>query len=401
MPLTVKETFEQYSELGPDDKNLPSRIISFERAFINKNSNHTEFFGGNLIGTPPIRWTDRDTKQWLEEVLLIDDIRGCQRDLYECDDIEKDYNVSSDVFNLSIPWVLNILWRQSSNLKDRPELISALVVGMSFHLSTFMFRRFPNPTNPIIAQSTFEKLSNKFDFKKEGSWINLLRARTDIFLNTEGRYPDVWQEMTNDARTVRMCNEVNGNIRGTVNLLTSNYYTELASSNRMKIASKVGELEGEKVIKDYIRKYDTFRADIASMCSSPSTLIKKDVIEVTYNLSPAADEDMGVNTLNYLSDNYNSRDGWNDIPERLGKLLLDIGRTRKVDFNSIGDVVGHVRALLRSSNTRVEDIHVVKKSLMDLSKKANVGERDNRHISNVVAVATYLVIRILAINYYK
>lgn len=402
MALTVKETFEQYSELSPSDKDLPRRIIQFAQGFLNKNQDHTAFFGGNLIGTPAIRWTDRDTRSWLEDVLLVEDIKSCQEDLYECPGINKDFNVSSNIFNLSIPWVMNVLWRQDKNIKVyRPGMEHALIVGMAYHLSSFMVRRFKYPANPDIALSMFEKLNNKYDFKVHGSWIGLLRARTDIFMNTEGKYPDVWQEMTNDLRTVVMCNEVNGNIRNSVNILTEMYHKEKEANERINKASKLGTLEGEQVIKDYIRRSDKFKNDLIDACSEPSSLIKEDIFEVVLDISKNVDPEMLDNTLRYLADNIRSKDRWDETVGTLAVYLLELSRTKKVNFNSVGEVTNLVTSMFKASSTKNKDVLKIKKEVLELSKKANVGVRDNKHASNVGAIIRYLTIRALAINYYK
>lgn len=402
MSLTVRETFEQYSELSPEDKDLARRIVAFEQYFLNKNSNHTEFFGGNLLGTPAIRWSPQDTKRWLEEVLLIEDIRSCQEDLYECEGINKQFKVTSNIFNLSIPWVMNILWRQDKDIeKYRPGMQSALVVGMCYHLSTFMFIRFRYPANPEIAQSMYEKLDLKSDLKRYGSWIKLLRERTDIFMNTKGKYPDVWQEMVNDERTAIMCKEVNGNVRTTVNILTEKYYLEKEANERIQKVSKLGEVEGEQVIKDYIRKADNFTRDIVAMAEEPGSLIKDEILNITYDLAKNADQEMGRHTLYYLSDNLNSKDNWKVILERFGVYLLELSRTKKVDFNVIGEVTNHVASIFRSSSTKNKDVLFIKKEMHLLSRKANPGNRDAKHASNVGALITYLTIRIMAISYYK
>lgn len=400
MTLTVKETFEEYSDLSPSDTGLSKRIMSFEQYFLNKNPNHTEFFGGNLIGTPSIRWSPQDTKKWLEEVCLLDDIRNCQRDLYECRGINKDFNVSSDIFNLSIPWVLNILWRQNKTINNRPDMVAALVVGMAYHLSTFMFRRFEYPANPSIALSMFEHLDNKSDFKRYGSWVALLRERTSIFLDTEGRYPDVWQEMTNDDRTVRMCNEVNGNIRVTVNILTEKYYIEKDNHNRVISVSKLGQIDGETVIKDYVRKSETLKADMGRICKDPNSLIKEEILDVLAEIVTTANPRSVKDVLNYLSDNYRGKGDWHLWVERLVIFLLELSRTRDVSFKDIGAVVNKTITMFSSSSTTNKDVVFIKSEVTKLCKTALPGERANRIPPNIKAVITYMTIRILSINYY-
>lgn len=402
MSLTVREVFEEYSELTPKDKDLPGRIVRFKQNFINKNAEHTEFFGGNLIGYPSIRWTDRDTKAWLEEVLLVEDIKSCQEDLYECDGINKEYNVSSNIFNLSIPWVMNILWRQNSNIKSyRPGMEAALIVGMAFHLSTFMVRRFPYKSNPDIALSMFEKLNNRFDFKVEGSWIGLLTARTDIFMDTKGKYPDVWQEMVNDLRTVVMCNEVNGNIRKTVNILTELYHKEKEANERILKTKKLGDLDGESVIKDYIRKSDTLKRDMVSLCSDAPSLIKTEILEVIIDLYPNVDERALEDTLRYLSDNMNGRDKWYQYIELFSVFMLELVRRKKVDFSSVSQTVTTMVSLFRSSSTKNQDVLDIKKAFNKIVSDANPGESKNKIPSTVSGLIAYLTVRMLAINYYR
>lgn len=402
MSLTVKETFQEYSDLSPSDTGLAKRIIAFEQYALNKTPDHTEFFGGNLIGYPIARFSPADKKKWLEEVCLIDDVRNCQLDLYECPNIERDYAVSSEIFNLSIPWIMHILWNQKKTTKNRPEMVSCLTVGMMFHLTSFMHGRFQYGAKPAIALAMFENLDFKNDFKKEGSWIGLIRARTDIFMDTDGRYPDVWQDMVNDLRTVRMCNEINGNIRSTVNILKDKYETEAENQNRIESVSKVGEVDGEKMLKDYIRRADRLKEDMGRICADPNNLIKDEIIEIMPELLKTYDDRLVREILYYFSDNFRSKkDDWEETVNRLMIYILALPRTKGVSFKNIGEVVNVVVSMLRSSSTSNKDIIFIKRNMIRLSKKVHPSLREAKHPSNAISIVVYLTIRALSINYFK
>lgn len=369
---------------------------------MNKNESHTAFFGGALLGVNPIRWVEaRDGKEWLEEVMLIEDVISCQYDIYNLKDIDKSFNVSSNIFNLSIVWGLNTMYRMKRTPIVEEAMNSILVIGMMKHLCAFMYKRFKYPADEKIALMLFEILDMKSDLKKEGSWIKLLRSRTHIFLNTKGRYPDVWMDMIDDTRTVRMCNEINGNIRVTVNRMTERYYEVKGSQDRIMSSSKLGTIEGEKVIKDYIRKPQRLKDDMARISRDPRNLIRKELLNFTTDILTTAKPEFLEKSLNHLSDNYVANKGYAKMIDDLIIYILTMNRRTKISFNNIPMFISKLSSVFRSSGTNQREVLELKKDLLKLSTESLGGQRRVLLAANSTALLIYLSMRILSIEYFK
>ena len=72
--MNVKTIFDTECSHLKFDKKLGALIARYVLDFINKNSDHMTFFGGNLTGVQIVRFTDEDRNRWFTDILGTDEL---------------------------------------------------------------------------------------------------------------------------------------------------------------------------------------------------------------------------------------------------------------------------------------------------------------------------------------
>ena len=110
---TLKEIFDGlFLPIFQDKKNVSqvARLLyQFRIAFVNRSPDSLEFFGSNLIGNIKITFTSRDKEIVFEDILGV----GIETvDYYIKTDalINKDFKISSDVFNLTMVYLAHMFF---------------------------------------------------------------------------------------------------------------------------------------------------------------------------------------------------------------------------------------------------------------------------------------------------
>ena len=65
MANTIREVLDKHFADVKFDRALCQRIIDYTVRLMNRDSDHSAFFGGVLIGVNPIRFYDNDRELWV------------------------------------------------------------------------------------------------------------------------------------------------------------------------------------------------------------------------------------------------------------------------------------------------------------------------------------------------
>ena len=101
MNLTLLELFDGLFKNKKFDAKLAKEVYRFHIAFISKTDDHAAFFGGNLTGVHVLRFTEREFN-WFFNMLADIDPNAVKDKLRNVPDINLDWEITSDVFNLTV-----------------------------------------------------------------------------------------------------------------------------------------------------------------------------------------------------------------------------------------------------------------------------------------------------------
>lgn len=100
----VKTIFIENCQHLNFNKDFAAKINKYKTKFEYKNEDHQTFFGGNTTGVQKVRFLPEDTDVWLNDIMQVDELTLGEQ-ILALPTINKDFHVSSDVFNLSCVWM--------------------------------------------------------------------------------------------------------------------------------------------------------------------------------------------------------------------------------------------------------------------------------------------------------
>lgn len=403
---TIKEVFEHHVTRKIDKRFAMDLIAQYQR-FISKNETHALFFGSPYIGVYPIRYTTADAIGFLEDVLGIEDTRECQTDLYALDEINPDFFVSSDVVNLAFIYAAHTVLNETSideRLREQAA-IHTVAMGIGKHLCSQLTRRFHFSADMQIAAMLYESLDNKTDLKVYGTWNNLLLARGEQAIDPKrGLHMKRGglKDMSPDKEVVYMANDIQDRIVGVLNIMTEKFHEIKDSQGRILSQSTMTSIEGEKVLREYVRKESKLVEDMNDLARDPRNLIRDEVIDATAAVMTTTAEESLRDVLKYFSDNYNApRSIHPKMTESLVLYVMQEAKHSRLDLNDLYAVTQRVSSIFRSSRTKKGEVLEIKKYALEISKEAIPRARESIQISTAIGLAIYLTIRMLSIPKYR
>ena len=302
----LKELFDV--ETSKVEVKQAQAVIRLARAWATNCNEHIEFLGNALIGVPKIRFLTTDRENWFDQVLGTDEaIVKTNLDLVP--GVDAAFNVTSDAFNLSIPYVTHKVFSNSKiNKKLQQDAAEAAFTYLHYRfLSSLMNHYFRYEADRRVAEATYAALNRRYLLKQTGSWANLIDYRCKDILNVKGIHAKAIRTFRDDD-AVRYCiSDVQSRLREIVKALTTVFYEVAQSGNRIdKVSSTMKNQDGEMQIKDLQRKRTSFIRYAHDTVSSKDGFIKDELVDVVGDLIQTAPKHRTLEMLNYLTNNYSS-----------------------------------------------------------------------------------------------
>lgn len=405
---TLKSFFDtEFAEITFDRK-LCERIIRFANYFVNKNEDHTSFFGDVLIGVNPIYFTDRDMDYWFDDVLGVDEdlLRHRFKQVEYID--HENHIVASDVFNHIPAYICYRLKKVNgipNNIKHEA-MASAFMVLNYKYLTSLLVRRFKYPAKREVAEATFMALDYRFDIKKYGSWLALFKARGEDMVREDSVYHPFLDKFDDDYWGVRIVTDTQGRIRELINKYYSVYINTLNAGSRVISNSSVAVVgDGEMMLKDKAHGYASYMTYIHEIINNENSFIKPELVDLIITAMPTMQPSMLTDSLKFMVRNY-EQPHMNYIKEFIDETVLytfDYLQTQRQSLKNntnLTSVIIKIRALVMSAKTedpRVMTIRTVGEKIVDNACKS-------RNVALIAAARTgimlYVLLRTMTKNHY-
>lgn len=408
MADSIKSVFAEVASNLVVNSRLAKDIHDYAVRFVNKNSEHIAFFGGNLLGVQTIRFTSQDKDKWFEDLLDIDDLH-LKKEFHSLPAINVKFVVSSDVFNLSCIALLNKIYTSTSlspGEKERALMDTVLIMQYKL-LTSIMYHFFPYPADRAVATATYAALTKKYALKVHGSWQALLEARARDILSTNSIHYRTYTELDNDEAVVYMVNDIQGRLREIVKNMRSVFEIMRNSKNRIVTTNSVAvSLDGESFIRDKTRNFTAYKRYLHEVISDKSSFIRQELVSIIGSAMHTMPERFLVESLQYMTVNYGQRAGVG-IGELVDETLLHafdfIASNRAVlaNPNDLAGLISKLRAIYMAS--RSSDPSLLK--MRDLAERIVGKAIPSRNPSVIASVRTgvmlYLVLRAFTMKHYS
>lgn len=101
--------------------------------------------------------------------------------------INEEWNVSSDVFNLSCVWALHrlVTSNNQSKLVKQVQIDVGVILQFKYYTSIW-YNFFDKPVDKAAAEATYQALSLKFRLRQLGSWGALMEYQAAQLIDPKG-----------------------------------------------------------------------------------------------------------------------------------------------------------------------------------------------------------------------
>uniref|UniRef100_A0AAU8L0C3 Virion structural protein n=1 Tax=Pantoea phage Survivor TaxID=3232176 RepID=A0AAU8L0C3_9CAUD len=288
----VKDIFDAYVDDLVINERWVKTLKRYVYGFATKDNDHTEFFGSPYLGTHRVLFKTSDRVTFFRDIIDVDEVR-LRDELIKTKWINKDFKVSSEVFNLSCIYLLHRVWNSDlpRNLKE-----DAMVnIIMLFHyriMTSIMNHYYGYLVKHSVAVTAYNKLSLKFDIKRYGSWNELFRARAEFIIDPRtGIHFDAFTKMDNDKKIVYMVNDMESRLKGVINDYTKVLYEIKDSVDLVETDSGLAILDGELNIKDVQKRETRYRNYISGVLNDKNSFYKQELAIYAAKAIPRTDAD--------------------------------------------------------------------------------------------------------------
>ena len=306
MSKNIKTVFEEHCSHLVFDKRLLTKLQKYERDFVHKSEDHIKFFGGNLLGVDPVRFTSSDQARWFDEILESDE-GALKIDLHALPDVLPHRHVSSNVMNLSCFWIAHKFLQSSRLSQSDRELgakLSILVLHYKF-ITSILSHWFKFKADPVVAQAAYDALTKRFHVKVAGSWSVLLEDRSETTVSRQGLHYRTLMDMTNDLDTIYMVNDTQNRVKSHLKHYMD-VFTKVRGDERALVKNISGtiNLDGDVKVRDRTRHTTNYVRYMESIVPDRSSFIIPQLVTIISSVISTAPKNNIEETLEYMSENF-------------------------------------------------------------------------------------------------
>lgn len=405
---SIKDVLDEHFNTVKFNKELAEKIYRFQIGFINKNEQHLAFFGGNLIGVHTVRFTPKDESIYYYEVLNIDP-SVIYDDLDDVKAVNKNFNVSSDVFNIISVYII-YRFLNSVYLSDKQKEFGAHQAALIQYyriLTGRLAHYFKYPLDEESAKQVYANLSYKFLIKKLGSWQAYLNYRATELLNPKLSHRKTLEKFNDDIAIIKMINDIHGRI----NEMIQPIYREMikVKNEQMRVYSNSSidiDTDGVEIHRDKIHGLNNYISYITNIIPDKQTFIKPELIGIILKIMPTAQEHVFLNLLNKLSELITDKkhDYINDLVSMTIVHSYNYLKTDSTVLKNTHDLPGFLSRLRgaylssRSENEELINLRKLgKKFVVEITKSNNEAAIS----ANRTSLFLYLCLRTYTKHYYS
>lgn len=379
-------------------------VHTYAQAWLNKSDDHIHFFGGNLLGVHPIRYTSSDRNDWLDELLGIDE-GEVRKQVTALPTINEEWKRATDIVNISCLYITHRAFNSTLPPNQKEQLMIDALMIMQFKLmSSLITHFFRYPADEATALATYAALSKKFAIKQCGNWYNVLLERSKDIISKESIHAQTISKFNDDAAIVYMITDIQGRLRNMVKNLWNVF--DMVRTQDAKILTTGGtiELDGKIVVRDVARYFTPYSRYLQEIVHDEPVFIKPELVEVIASTQFTMPVELLMQSLQYLTAASKSND--KVVAELLNETLLHafdfLHRDRRAQeaMSDLGALITKLQALYKAS--RSSDPALLKmRDLGEIVVKKAIASKSDTTIASVrTGMFLYIVLRTMAKGHY-
>lgn len=407
LQYTIKTVFD---EAGHDlivDNRLAARIARYRSGFVNKNDDHIEFFGGNLLGVQVVRHTRTDRAVFFEDVLGMDE-NDLKNKIIKTDLVEADYKRVSDPYNSAALYLLYRLMnapKLPQKVRDQA-MIDVVFMLQAKLLTSLLSHWFEHPASVEEAKATYAQLSMKYGLKQYGSWNAYLTNRSETFLQPDGIHMGVVRSFAPDKMILYAITEPQDRLREVVKGMYQEFLDVRKNGSRIRSTSTSLELDGEMVVRSREVNSKLYLTYIKNVIRDKNSFIRDEVFGIVTDAVQTVSKPLLRELLIYCSNNY-TRTRNLPVEPLIDELILHavdyiaVNKLQLKETDDLGILINRLKNLYTASRMRDLGLLTAQKDAEKIVSKARLSKSDTMNSALKTTLQLYIVVRALTMNYYK
>ena len=407
----LKEIFDEYCHVSIDKKFL-ERITKWRNKFYSKNSEHVGFFSSASFGLYIPKWTSEEDDEWLTEIIGIDEEEIADY-VYELPSINKDFQVSSNILSISFIYLMhkatiNKSLSSADNDKVRKTLMEVLVAR---YMTSIMYKYFyRGKTSPEVSTEVFERLSKRFDLKVAGNWKNWIEMKAEGFVLGDDQRQDakyakqeVFQRFE-DELVVRKLNSIKSQLNKAAIEINSVFRQVLEDQDKIASKSALSMSVDGLYLADLVRDQTKYLHYQDAIFIDKNTFIKEDLLAVIEQSMPTISSNIFRGALEWILDNQMESKYRRKIMEVRHDILIyaiQLIKDENLHTNDLVQVGYRLRQNILSGKNNDRTVLKVRKMIDEFIVKFRSQSKGKLVSLERSAIMIYIVLRTLAMNYYK
>lgn len=407
----LKEIFDEYCDVSIDKKFL-ERITKWRNKFYSKNSEHVGFFSSASFGLYIPKWTSEEDDEWLTEIIGIDEEEVADY-VYELPSINKDFQVSSNILSISFIYLMHKATVNKSlstvdNDKVRKTLMEILVAR---YMTSIMYKYFyRGKTSPEVSTEVFERLSKRFDLKVAGNWKNWIEMKAEGFVLGDDQRQDakyakqeVFQRFE-DELVVRKLNSIKSQLNKAAIEINSVFRQVLEDQDKIASKSALSMSVDGLYLADLVRDQTKYLHYQDAIFIDKNTFIKEDLLAVIEQSMPTISSNIFRGALEWILDNQMESKYKRKIMEVRHDILIyaiQLIKDENLHTNDLVQVGYRLRQNILSGKNNDRTVLKVRKMIDEFIVKFRPQSKGKLVSLERSAIMIYIVLRTLAMNYYK
>lgn len=405
--ITLLDVFDKFLKETKFDKKTVERAYRYHMAFLNRDSEHLAFFGGNLLGVQTVRFRVADVMRFYNEVVDVDAVK-LEAELKTVTTIVQEYKISSDPMNLTLMYCIH-------RSLTSPQLSQAQRERAAYDFALIFFYRcitirqseyFHFPADPKIAQAAFAELNQKFIIKKLGSWRAVMEYRSDELIDKKGIHYKALTLFTDDSLIAYAISDSENRVRD----MYKNYYKVFdqvyRNGNRIQQSSStITDEEGNIKIREKIHSTEQYINYIRQAIQDKPSFIRQDLVKVISEINVNTSQRMISEVLNWLSDNYNTPAYHKDIDNWLRLIIIHsfylLAEFSPSELKNYSKVLVQLKNLYLSTRSTDTELVEIRKLGDKLLKHASGSVSSSLLMATRTATILYITLRSLIVSISK
>jgi len=390
----LTEFFEKNLHDLKINKALAISIKQYRYRWINKKEDNHLFLGSDLTGVYSPMFTSIDTRQFFTDVIM-EDRDHLQQEVYKVKGINKNFEVSSNIFNIITMWIIkNFIEKKMEDAALDMFLIFAYRTFVSLHSRYFMY-----PVTKAIGMAVVARMSNKYLVKKLGTWNNVFIYRSKDFISTKGvNHRRIMKFKTDDV--VKAINDGSGRLKSAL-LQVYSLTVEVAKQGE-QITTKsttIQDDEGGEIIRDITGGYSSILTDLHAIIIDEHKLVNETYVDVVVKIVGGhIDKTELIRLLKWLSSNFTGTKESKKITEVVDKAItitlnyLNRKGQTSINGSNLYNILTDIKNVW-SVRREEDDQQKYKEELISIVKKVSK-KKDISVVTSVsVGLITYLFLR--------